>query len=210
MERKIITYVYLIRHAEQLKLEGIKNAKEDSQINNEKIPLSVKGEKQAENISKLKELNNINTLWSSNYVRAISTAKYIALNNKIDINIDENLNERKLGDLEELRILGKSKKYSYTEEQLLDENLKNIGGENRKEVSKRMELVFNKILSENIGKKVAIVSHGAAIKFLLMKWCSLNKNAEIKFRNKIITLNSPGVLKIIFKDKEILDIIQCN
>ncbi len=119
-----ITYVYLIRHAEQLKEDGIKNINEDTQISNEKIPLSAKGEKQAENVSNIKELNNIYTLWSSNYVRAISTAKYIALNNKIDINIDEKLGERKLGNLEKLRILGRNKKYSYTIEQLLDENLK--------------------------------------------------------------------------------------
>ena len=205
---KDITYVYLIRHAEQLKEEGIKNINENSQISNEKIPLSVEGEKQAENISRLKELNNIDTLWSSNYVRAISTAKYIAFNNKIDINIDVNLNERRLGDLQELRILGKSKKYSYTKEQLLDENLKNIGGENRKEVTKRMEEALNRILSENNVKKIAIVSHGAAIKFLLMKWCKLNKNAEIEFRNKVLTLNSPGILKLIFENKELLDIMQ--
>lgn len=205
---KDITYVYLIRHAEQLKEEGIKNINENSQISNEKIPLSVEGEKQAENISRLKELNNIDTLWSSNYVRAISTAKYIAFNNKIDINIDVNLNERRLGDLQELRILGKSKKYSYTKEQLLDENLKNIGGENRKEVTKRMEEALNRILSENNVKKIAIVSHGATIKFLLMKWCKLNKNAEIEFKNKVLTLKSPGILKLIFENKELLDIMQ--
>ena len=103
---------------------ALKNINEDTQISNEKIPLSAKGEKQAENVSNIKELNNIYTLWSSNYVRAISTAKYIALNNKIDINIDEKLGERKLGNLEKLRILGRNKKYSYTIEQLLDENLK--------------------------------------------------------------------------------------
>lgn len=100
---KDITYVYLIRHAEQLKEEGIKNINENSQISNEKIPLSVEGEKQAENISRLKELNNIDTLWSSNYVRAISTAKYIAFKNNIDINIDENFNERKLRQLKNFR-----------------------------------------------------------------------------------------------------------
>ena len=91
-----ITYVYLIRHAEQLKEDGIKNINEDTQISNEKIPLSAKGEKQAENVSNIKELNNIYTLWSSNYVRAISTAKYIALNNKIDINIDEKTRRKKI------------------------------------------------------------------------------------------------------------------
>lgn len=203
-----ITYVYLIRHAEQLKEDGIKNINEDTQISNEKIPLSAKGEKQAENVSNIKELNNIYTLWSSNYVRAISTAKYIALNNKIDINIDEKLGERKLGNLKKLRILGRNKKYSYTIEQLLDENLKNTGGESRKEVTKRMEQAFNKILSDNIGKRVAIISHGAAIKFLLMKWCKLNKCAEIEFRNKVIILNTPGILKLIFENKKLIDILQ--
>ena len=37
---KNITYVYLIRHAEQLKIKGIKNINENSQISNEKIPLN--------------------------------------------------------------------------------------------------------------------------------------------------------------------------
>ena len=58
--------------------------------------LSVEGEINAQKLSNLEELKNINVLWSSNYVRAISTAKYIAFKNNIDINIDENFNERKL------------------------------------------------------------------------------------------------------------------
>ena len=88
-----ITDIYLIRHSEQLRL---KNDEDESQIANEKIILSVDGEKKAEEISKLDELKNIDTLYSSNYVRAIATAKYIALENNIEINIDKNFNERKL------------------------------------------------------------------------------------------------------------------
>ena len=88
--------IFLIRHSEQLKLKGIQNLKETAQINNEKIILSVNGENKAKLISNLKELQNIDKLWSSNYVRAISTAKYLAENNNIDINVDERLNERKL------------------------------------------------------------------------------------------------------------------
>ena len=88
--------IFLIRHSEQLKLKGIKKINEDSQIDNEKIILSVEGENKAKKLSKLEELNNIDILWSSNYVRAIATSKYIAKNNNIDINIDERLNERKL------------------------------------------------------------------------------------------------------------------
>lgn len=92
----ILTNVYLIRHSEQLKINNMLVKNEPSQIKNEKIVLSVDGEKKAEKISKLKELSNIHTLWSSNYVRAIGTAKYIAHKNHIEINIDENFNERKL------------------------------------------------------------------------------------------------------------------
>ena len=88
-----ITNIYLIRHSEQLRL---KNDEDESQIANEKIILSVDGEKRAEEISKLNELKNINVLYSSSYVRAIATAKYIAIENNIEINIDKNFNERKL------------------------------------------------------------------------------------------------------------------
>lgn len=93
---KSLTYVFLIRHSEQLRIESQNNKMEDSQISNEKIILSVEGERKAEEMSHLKELKEVEVLWSSNYVRAISTAKYIANQNKIKINIDKNFNERKL------------------------------------------------------------------------------------------------------------------
>lgn len=91
-DNKMYKEIYLIRHADQYRNNGMANIIENEQIINEKIILSVKGEKQAEELSKLNELNNIQELWSSNYVGAISTAKYIAYENNIDINIDLNLN----------------------------------------------------------------------------------------------------------------------
>ncbi len=108
---KKITYIYLIRHSEQLRIQS--NVKEDSQIANEKIVLSINGEKKAEEISKLEELKNIDILWCSNYVRAISTAKYIALENNIEINIDENFNERKLRKFNNIKRTGKRQKYIF-------------------------------------------------------------------------------------------------
>ena len=103
-----LTQVYLIRHSEQLKIENKIVRNEESQISNEKIILSVEGEKKAQEISKLKELNNIDILWSSNYVRAIATAKYIAKQNHIEINIDESFNERKLRRFKKIRRVGKN------------------------------------------------------------------------------------------------------
>ena len=72
--------------------------------------------------------------------------------------------------------MGKIKQNSFTVEQLLDAQLKNVGGESRIKVTDRMEKAFNCVLSENLEKNIAIVSYGAAIKFLLMKWCDLNIN----------------------------------
>lgn len=103
-----LTYIYLIRHSEQLKIKNKIIESEESQISNEKIILSVEGERKAKEISKLKELSNIDILWSSNYVRAISTAKYIANQNHIEINIDENFNERKLRRFKKFREVGKN------------------------------------------------------------------------------------------------------
>lgn len=203
MER---TIVYLIRHSEQLKIEGTKNIKEESQINNEKIVLSVKGEMKARELSELEEFNNIDVIWSSNYVRAVATAKYIAYKNNLPINIDTNFNERKLGNLETLREFGKDKKHTYTEEQLMDENLKNIDGENRTEVNKRMTTSLNKILRDNAGKKVVIVSHGAAIKFLLMNWCDLNENCTLVYNNSIIEVESPSAIKLEFRKENLENI----
>ena len=169
-----------------------------SQIENEKIILSVAGEKKAKELSELKEFDNIDAVWSSSYTRAIATAKYIANRNNLPINIDSNFNERKLGDLKALEKLGEGKKHTYTEEQLLDENLKNIDGENRLEVNQRMTFALNHILKENIGKKIAIVSHGAAIKFLLMNWCELNKDREVIYDGTILNIESPSVIKLQF------------
>jgi len=112
------------------------------------------------------------------------------------------------GDLETLEILEKNAKNTFTVEQLLDETLKNKDGENRIEVTKRMEEAFNRIFKENYGKRIAIVSHGAAIKFLLMKWCKFNENNEIEFEGKTITLNSPGVIKLTFEENKLLELKQ--
>ena len=202
------TVVYLVRHAEQLKIDK-NNIIEDYQTSNEKIILSINGEKQAEKISKSLELRNIDTLYSSNYVRAIATAKYISFQNNIPINIDSNFNERMLGDLVELKILGKGRKNNYTTEQLLDENLKNKDGESRKEVQDRFFSSLESVLKENINKKVVIVSHGAAIKFILLNWCSLNDKNQIVYKNKVLIeekLELPNIIKLTFNNEKLIDI----
>ena len=100
------TIIYLIRHADTINENGIRNTKETIQEINEKEILSINGEEQSKKLSENNELQNLDTIWCSNwcsnYTRAKQTAKYIAGANKINYNIDERLGERKLGNIEDL------------------------------------------------------------------------------------------------------------
>ena len=201
--------VYYIRHAEPLKDNKLVNVSESSQIQNEKLVLSLAGEKQAEKLSKIEMLQHVDEVWSSNYVRAICTAKYIAKANQTIININENLGERKLGDLNILKQLWKDKDINFTTAQLLDENLKNRDGESQKEARIRMKEITMEIVENTKCSNIAIVSHGAAIKFLLMNWCKLDENLNIIYKNKIIVnknIDYTDAFKLQFENNELINI----
>lgn len=110
------------------------------------------------------------------------------------------------GDKEELKKIGEIKKNSYTIEQMIDNTLKCTGGENFTEVEKRMNEVIEYILKSNIGKNVAIVSHGASIKYYLKKYCDFRNNKLI-YKEKEINIASPSVLKLEFEEIKLKKII---
>ena len=164
------TVIYLIRHAETLEENGIRNTNEDYQIINEKEILSVYGEEQSKKLSENIELINIDVIWSSSYTRAKATAKYIANNNNLYINLDSNLNERKLGDLKELGEFMKNKSTrDPSQEQLIDRKFKTSNGESAEDTNKRMTNFLNKILKEYEGKRIVLVSHRRFNKIFVIK-----------------------------------------
>ena len=162
-----MTTIYLIRHSKTLKVNNEFN-NDNLQIQNEKYSLSIEGEQIAQDKLNKDDLNNIDTIYSSNYVRAIQTAKYIAEKNNLEINIDSDLGERKFG-INNWNELPEN----FERNQLLDENYKIGNGESRKEVTNRMYNSILRILNDNKNKRIAIISHGTAITFLLNKWCNI-------------------------------------
>ena len=178
-----MTTVYLIRHSKTLKVNN--NLNMDSfQIQNEKNSLCIEGEKIAQKKFNSKEFDNIDVIYTSNYVRTIQTAKYIAQKNHIDINIMSDLGERKFGinSWEELP-------EDFERKQFLDEEYKIDSGENQKEVRERMYLALMNILKNNKDKRIAIVSHGTAISYLLRKWCDIKiEDNKMKYSYKGNTL----------------------
>lgn len=198
------TEIILVRHAEPLKMK-LKFVNNDSQKNNELIPLSASGEKMAEELAHQKIFNNVSVVISSNYTRAIDTAKYIAERNNCSFIIDNNLGERKMG------IESKTNDFWIT--QLFDPNAKTIDGESQNDVRERMLLVLEKALKEYQGKRIVLVSHATAITFLLMNWCKLedaelkNKRRKLIFDNKEVindSFGTPEVFRLLFEEDKVV------
>ena len=206
------TIIYLIRHAETIDENGIRNTSEDSQIINEKEILSVEGEEQAKKLSGNEELKNLDIIWSSSYTRAKATTKYIANVNNLQINLDDNLSERKLGNLQELGEFMKDKSTrDPSQEQLLDRTFRTSDGESAEQTRKRMNKFFDKILKEYEGKRIAVISHGGSIKFFLLNWCTVNENVKLVYnKNIILNIKSPCLLKLIFRKNELIDLKQID
>ena len=155
--------VYLIRHSKVLK--------PNNELNRSKLVND--------------ELKDLDLIVSSNYVRAMSTAKYLTVNNDLDIKVLSNFGERKFGvnNWDELP-------KDFGLKQWNDENYKLVNGESRKEVSDRCYLQLMDILSQEYNR-IAVVFHAMALLYLLRKWCN-------------IVLKDNNMLEINFKDKKML------
>lgn len=203
------TVVYLIRHSEATPKNNLKNISihDSKQILNEKSFLSVSGEKRAEELSKMEELQNIDAVYSSSYVRSLETAKYIALENNTIINIDDRLNERKIGDM------GDMDWCEFYRLQMKDFDFKLSGGESINQVKKRMVAAMKNILMFETGNRVAVVSHSTALTCLLSAWCETgrNYNGEIilSYNGESIidgSFTAPMVFKVVFDGMNVLSI----
>lgn len=109
------------------------------------------------------------------------------------------LEKENYGDLDELAELGKVKKNPYMIEQIIDRDLKCTNGESMNDTKNRFEEKINEVINNNLGKRLAIVSHGAAIKFYLMNWCELI-GKDIEYKGNIIKIESPSITKLIFDE----------
>ena len=60
------------------------------------------------------------------------------------------------------------------------------------------------------GKRIALVSHGALLSFLLTNWCELNEDVKLIWNNKIIEIKEPSITKLTFDDGNLIDIESIN
>lgn len=203
------TVVYLIRHSETTAKSNIKNISmnDNFQSTIEKSFLSVSGEKKAYEMSKIPELQNLDAVYSSNYVKALETAKYIAQENNTIINVDDRLNERRIGDAKEID----SKEFHRLQAKDFDYKLPN--GESLNETKKRMIEAMKNILMFETENRVAVISHSIALTCLLSAWCETGKNYDdeiiLSYNDETIVdghWSAPSVFKVTFDGMTVTDI----
>jgi 2,3-bisphosphoglycerate-dependent phosphoglycerate mutase len=186
-----------------MKKENIEtyNTTQGNLLKEEKIILSVAGERRAELLSKKDELKNIDVAYASNCVRTLQTAKYLLEDQNLKVNIDERLDERRVG---------KPNDDVYPDwfiKQYFEPDFKTEGGESQRDVQNRVSECFNEIINKHKGKRIAIYSHGYAITFFLLKYCKLldihDGKLKYEYNGKLLfdkTINAPELFKFTLDD----------
>lgn len=176
---------------------------QSSLVSSEKIILSVIGEERAKILCNQKELENIDVVYTSNCVRTLQTAKYLLESQNLKVNIDDRLDERRVG---------KRNDDIYPDwftRQFLDHTYKTEGGESQIDVQNRFSEVIDEILKKYKNKRIAIFSHGYAILFYLLKYCKLleinDERLKIEFKGNVFfdkQINAPELFKITIDDNQ--------
>lgn len=185
-----MTTIYLTRHS----------------IPDKNQKLTREGVIKAIDFLKNNEFNDVSHIYTSNFDRTKETG--LILNKGIII--DNRLGERIAG-TPDTNIT----KNEYYYRQMIDENYKFPNGESRLEIQNRMYSSIMDIVKNNKDEKILVISHGAAMTFLLMKFCDVemidisNKIRRIEFNDKIIFENKFDYLetfKLTFDEYELVSI----
>jgi len=203
------TVLYIIRHADSCPSSNfnIITLSDDENLIAAKNILSVSGEVKSKALAELPELKNLDAVYSSSYVRALGTAKYIASNNNTIINIDERLNERKVGKL------GKMSVNEFETMQMKDFDFKLNNGESLNETKKRVVEAIKNILMYEPGGRVAVVMHSTAITCLMSAWCKVGYNFDgqtiLSYEEEPIIdgeWTAPQMFEVVFDGMEVKSI----
>ncbi len=186
------TEVYFVRHCESMaNVTGIFSGWVDSDV-------SPKGMKQLEKLAKRFEEIKIDAIYSSPLIRAYKTAQAVNKSHNLHIEIHEGLKELNGGLFEGEIWAGIGKKYpelfDVWANMPWDFDIKN--GESMRFVFNRVKNAVDEIVRENVGKSIAITSHGCALR----NYFCFAKNLPIERLNDIPWVDNTSITKIVFNE----------
>ncbi|MBE6156562.1 MAG: histidine phosphatase family protein [Firmicutes bacterium] len=196
--------IYLISN--NLLLDGLSY---DSSANLELIrmirPLSVNGEQASKKISEMKEFQNIEKIYSSFHSTTLSAAKYLSNKLELPINMDERLNDCKVG------ILGSKNIKMVKGLQDHEFSYKLPSGESLNDVGNRINNFIKEVCSKS--EECVILSHKRAILGFLLKHSkvgyNLDDNLILEYNGKLIYDDSESdidIYELTIENREIVDV----
>lgn len=201
-----MTTIYLINNG--LTMNNLNFSDNESLVNRrEKRILSIEGEEESRKLAKDPDLQKVNVIYASNYVMSIGTAKYLANDLELPLNIRDELGERIIGNL------GDKKIRVVNEMQENDFNYKLNGGESLNEVKRRMMKFIFKVLENDKDKCIAMFTHNVAITSLLTEYCTEGFNLDnrliLNYNDEAIvdgTWDGIRVIELVFDNKNLVKI----
>lgn len=154
-----MTELYLVRHAHT---EG---NRERAFQGHTDADLSVEGEAQLERLSDRFATIGIDRIYTSPLIRARKTAEAINRHHGKEILVDPGLIEINAGDLEGMPFSEVYEKYPEEINRFLNapETFAMPGGESMKQVYDRITAAIGRIVEQNKGLRIVVVSHGCAL-----------------------------------------------
>ncbi len=142
-----------------------------------------------------KFFTNIDAIFSSLYFCAMESSRIIAEENDLDVEVDELLNERLVGELNgnEFRYLKGMQEHDF------DYKLNN--GESINEVKLRMTNFLNKILKDP-AKNIVVVTHNTALISLCLNWCTPDYNLDDRL---LLTFNDDVIFDGVYHDIDLIE-----
>lgn len=180
------TIIYLTRHGEtEWNIEKRLQGRGDS-------PLTKDGIQRAKELRDRIKNIDIDVIYSSPIKRALNTANILRGNKNIDIVTDDRLMEMCFGDYEGKKIdIIQKENPSWDINLIMQGNVEICApnGENLKEVRERISKLMNKIIAENIGKSILIVTHGITLKALMYYFKDEDVNSEVMGQATLTKIN---------------------
>ncbi|MBS4538913.1 histidine phosphatase family protein [Clostridium sp. D2Q-11] len=183
---KKITELIMVRHA-----------KVNYTPDDRKRALSKEGENQRQDVLNILKKKEIDLIYSSPFKRAIDTIKPYADFKGMEINIIENLRERKISDvfIDDFD--------SFANNQWKDFDYKLNKGESLREVRERGLKSIESIIRDNRGKRIVIGTHGTFLGVMLNHY---EKKCDYRFWRKI---KMPAIISIKYNENdEVISIVE--
>lgn len=196
------TRLYIVRHGESQwnvlkKIQGSSN-----------IDLSDDGIKQAYMLAKRLKNEKIDEIYSSDLNRAFNTAEIIANGRNLAVKKSKYLREMDFGDWEGHTSVELEKLYgdNYRSWKINPQATIIDNGETLNEVQKRALNFVNKIIIDNNGDNILLVSHGTTIKSIILGLLNINLSFYPRLKQdntaiNIIDIKDNGLpVLILFND----------